>query len=118
MTHPIMPPENVQFQPPGNPSTNQNPPHTRQNHQNHISSVKQTASNTGQRILSMPSNGNNKTAQNSASEEPTDKESSPEPEEFIEIKSDLPTVERLDNSKMIRELKIGKKRRKELLEYD
>lgn len=69
----------------------------------------------------MPPNGNNKTAQNSASEsshDPTDKESSPEPEEFIELKSDLPTVERLDNSKMIRELKIGKKRRKELLEYD
>ena len=41
-----------------------------------------------------------------------------EKEEYIELKRDEPEVERLENSGLIKEKQIGKKRRKELLEYD
>lgn len=45
-------------------------------------------------------------------------ESNDDEEEYIETKHDKPKAARLDNSELIKELKIGKKRRKELLEYD
>jgi len=112
MTHPMTEP--LQYQA---ASTNGTPRETNQiaqnpQHQIPSNSITTSASPSkpnGQRIISLPkTEGNTESGEDSAGEE----------EEYIETKHDKPKATRLDNSKLIKELKIGKKRRKELLEYD
>jgi len=63
----------------------------------------------------LPETSNNETT---VQEPITEEDEDYSEEEFIELASEGPQADRLDNSKLIKDLKIGKKRRKELLEYD
>lgn len=83
-----------------------------------------SVSTTGQRILSLPQNGQADSQNDEKNIEKVDlveiksDDDEIEKEEYIELKRDEPEVERLENSGLIKEKQIGKKRRKELLEYD